>query len=139
MNEPEKSRASGLILVSANKKVLLFRHQPKSRDTFWAPPGGGLEEGETIEQAAVREASEELALDRVTLTLMWEQMTLIPPGGLERSDRTMMVFEGSSRPRDRARCIRSRSNVIIKMTAERFGAKRHDKITSLPLLDQTLI
>jgi 8-oxo-dGTP diphosphatase len=41
---------------------------------FWAPPGGGLEEGETFEQAALREASEELGMTRLSLTLMWEQM-----------------------------------------------------------------
>jgi 8-oxo-dGTP pyrophosphatase MutT (NUDIX family) len=41
---------------------------------FWEPPGGGLEVGETFEQAALPEASEELGMTSLSLAFMWEQM-----------------------------------------------------------------
>ena len=56
-----------LILNEAGH-VLLFRfvHKrgPLSGLDFWATPGGGGEEGETLEQAAVRELAEETGLRR---------------------------------------------------------------------------
>lgn len=56
-----------LILNEAGH-VLLFRfvHKcgPLSGLDFWATPGGGVEEGETLEQAAVRELAEETGLRR---------------------------------------------------------------------------
>nr|WP_162260625.1 NUDIX domain-containing protein [Terrabacter sp. Root85] len=35
---------------------------PKSGDECWYPVGGGLEQGETAQQAAVREAAEETGI-----------------------------------------------------------------------------
>ena len=56
-----------LILDEAGQ-VLLFRlvHKrgPLAGLDFWATPGGGVEEGETLEQAAVRELMEETGLRR---------------------------------------------------------------------------
>ncbi|ODT11832.1 MAG: DNA mismatch repair protein MutT [Kaistia sp. SCN 65-12] len=56
-----------LILNEAGR-VLLFRfvHKrgPLAGQDFWATPGGGVEEGETLEQAAVRELAEETGLRR---------------------------------------------------------------------------
>ncbi len=46
------------VIVIKNKKVLLARHSKKNRD-YWVIPGGTAEEGETIEETAVREIREE--------------------------------------------------------------------------------
>ncbi len=75
MTEPELRRASRLILLDGQRRVLLFRHAGTNREAFWAPPGGGLESGETFEQAAWREACEELGLTCSTLRRVWERVT----------------------------------------------------------------
>lgn len=48
-----------MLLVDGRDRVLLFEMHPADGRVFWCPPGGGLEPGETHEQAAVREVLEE--------------------------------------------------------------------------------
>ena len=75
MTEPDLRRASRLILLDGRRRVLLFRHAGTNGEAFWAPPGGGLECSETFEQAAWREACEELGLTCFTLKRVWERVT----------------------------------------------------------------
>ena len=50
-------------VVFQNNQILLLRHANYQKGTFyWWLPGGGLEEGETFEQAAIRETREETGL-----------------------------------------------------------------------------
>ena len=48
-----------VLLIDAAERVLLFDMHSDDGQVFWAPPGGGVEPGETHEQAAVRELTEE--------------------------------------------------------------------------------
>ena len=75
MIEPVLRQASRLILLDGQQRVLLFRHAGTNGEAFWAPPGGGLENGETFEAAAWREAREELGLTCFTLKRVWQRMT----------------------------------------------------------------
>lgn len=75
MTVPDSRRASRLILLDSQRRVLLFRHAGTNGEAFWAPPGGGLESGETFEQAARREACEELGLTCFTLKRVWKRVT----------------------------------------------------------------
>jgi 8-oxo-dGTP pyrophosphatase MutT (NUDIX family) len=57
-----------LLIFDEAGRVLLFRfvykRGPLAGQDFWGTPGGGVEDGETLEQTAVRELAEETGLRR---------------------------------------------------------------------------
>ncbi|MGB7649240.1 MAG: NUDIX domain-containing protein [Pseudomonas fluorescens] len=53
---------SAIILINEADEVALIRRD-KPGQTYYVFPGGGREEGATLEETAVREAHEELGLD----------------------------------------------------------------------------
>ena len=58
-----RRHAARAILVTPNREILLLRIQaPGDSEFFWITPGGGLEEGETVESGLRRELREELGL-----------------------------------------------------------------------------
>lgn len=66
MKSIERDIASAII-ISADQQILMGQKDPNSGSVYgdgvWVIPGGGVEPGETIEQAAIREVLEEVALD----------------------------------------------------------------------------
>ena len=72
MTQFRRRRASRLILLDDDARVFLLRHVRADGFSFWATPGGGVEGEETFEQAALREASEELGIAGVPVTLQRE-------------------------------------------------------------------
>ena len=56
-----------VLLVDPEGRLLLMRFTGDTGVVFWAPCGGGVEPGESFEQAAVREVAEETGLADVAL------------------------------------------------------------------------
>ncbi len=56
-----RTRVCG-ILIQEHKILLLNHTGLNPENTFWSPPGGGIEFGETIEQTLKREFQEEVSL-----------------------------------------------------------------------------
>jgi mutator protein MutT len=52
---------AGIVLIQRNKVALIERH--RAALDYFVFPGGGVDEGETPEQAAIREAMEELGVE----------------------------------------------------------------------------
>ena len=52
---------AGVVLIEDNKVALIERH--RAGLDYFVFPGGGVDEGETPEQGAIREAMEELGVE----------------------------------------------------------------------------
>jgi ADP-ribose pyrophosphatase YjhB (NUDIX family) len=86
--------AARLLVLTPEPQVLLLRLEPTFRDPFWVTPGGGLDEGETYEDAAKRELAEEVGRDDLELgpciwtrevTFTWERWRV------HQKERTFLV------------------------------------------------
>jgi 8-oxo-dGTP pyrophosphatase MutT (NUDIX family) len=66
-----KRRSARIIALDSANRLLLFKYTRKTGAPFWATPGGGLEAGESFQQAAAREAAEELGVAPVELSFLW--------------------------------------------------------------------
>src|SRR5215469_17862934 len=76
---PPQRRAARVVLLDPRNRVLLMRYDDgPPNGSHWATPGGGLEPGETYEQAALRELAEETG---------WTDIVLL--GEIHRRSHTM--------------------------------------------------
>jgi len=59
-----KYREASTVIVVDGDKILILRRGPKSSNSgFWNFPGGSVEEGESFDEAGVRELKEEADID----------------------------------------------------------------------------
>lgn len=71
-------QAARAVVRAPDQRVLLVRFEFPA-GTRWALPGGGLDPGETHEQALVRELDEELGLRDVSIgPHVWDRLHIIP-------------------------------------------------------------
>ncbi|SEM47404.1 NUDIX domain-containing protein [Pseudomonas sp. ok272] len=89
MRERQSAR---LLVISPTQHLLLFRfvhkHGALAGQDYWATPGGGVEDGETFQRAAIRELREEtgIEVDRVGDPVAQRDFPLqLPCGEIVRS------------------------------------------------------
>lgn len=59
----DRKSGVGIVVITKDKKVLLHReYRYPIKDYSWEIQGGGIDDGETVEQAAVRELEEETGI-----------------------------------------------------------------------------
>lgn len=68
-----RREAARVLLLDPDDRVLLVAHLPGDGRTVWTAPGGGLDPGESHEQAAARELREEVALDGPLGPWIWSR------------------------------------------------------------------
>jgi 8-oxo-dGTP pyrophosphatase MutT (NUDIX family) len=80
--EPEPRPAARVLLLDGRDRVLLFPWRLLSGQLIWITPGGGLDAGETHEQAAIRELREETGLQDFELgPCVWKRDHVFPWDG----------------------------------------------------------
>ena len=68
MTTPAIRQTARVVLLDRDDRVLLVRLVDRVRGaTWWCTPGGGVDPGETHEQAACREIAEETGLENLAL------------------------------------------------------------------------
>jgi putative flavoprotein involved in K+ transport len=113
------------VLVDREDRILLALWNEGDRPA-WTLPGGGVEPGETPEDAAVREVREETGFDVELVRLLGEDRFTVPAG--ERLD-------GSSRPLVAVRLVFEARIVGGELTAEVGGTT--DEAAWIPLAEVT--
>jgi 8-oxo-dGTP diphosphatase len=59
-------------VIAIDNKNILFIHRFRNGEEYYVLPGGGIEKGETPEEAAIREIKEEAGLDAELDSKLWE-------------------------------------------------------------------
>jgi TDG/mug DNA glycosylase family protein len=78
--DPTPRQAARAVVLDADSRLLLVQYRrPVGPDTWWGTPGGGIDPGESHEEALRRELREEVGLHEFELgPLLWEHIGEFP-------------------------------------------------------------
>lgn len=99
MADRELRKVARVVLLDPQDRILLMHgYEPDDpASTWWFTPGGGLEAGESREQAARRELAEETGITEVELgPVLWRRICSFPFAG-RRWDQDEWYFLGRTR------------------------------------------
>ena len=92
--------AARILVLDRTGRILLFRFEhsngPLAGKSFWATPGGAVDEGESFEQAAARELLEETGISNVGLGPQVGQRTAVftmPDGDVVEADERYFLVK----------------------------------------------
>jgi len=120
-NQMRIRKSSRLLVINENHQILLFQfthtNDALAGQSHWATVGGGLEEGETFEQAACRELYEELGVVRQNVdthvaTRNFEMM--LPSAEVVISDERLFIVFIKNEEVNTANCSEHEKLVISK-------------------------
>lgn len=102
----EKRLGVGALIWGLDGRVLLVRHHPDTGwdSERWFTPGGGIEDGETPEDAVEREVREETGVDVKVIALQRVNNEILVHGDREADTYffqfDVMIISGEPRPQD---------------------------------------
>ncbi|KIF02215.1 NUDIX hydrolase [Streptomyces sp. RSD-27] len=70
----DTQQAISTAIITHEGRVLMVRRREAEGKLLWAFPGGGIEEGETSEEAAVREVAEEVGLNVAATAVLGDRI-----------------------------------------------------------------
>lgn len=98
MSDTATEQGISTAIITDAGRVLMIRRREREGKLLWAFPGGGIEDGETAEQAAVRETSEEVDLEVKAIKPLGERVH--PQTGRHMSYVACEVVGGEARVAD---------------------------------------
>ncbi len=113
------------VIVQYQGGIVLIER--KNEPSGWAPPGGFVEIGESLEEAAVREAREETSLD---VTLIEQFHAYSKPGRDPRFHTVTMVFTGIGAGQLKGRDDARRAEIFLQDNLPERIAFDHREILS---------
>jgi 8-oxo-dGTP diphosphatase len=93
---------AAVIFYKNNSILMGLRHGTKSHNGLWGVPGGGVVEGETAFQAAIRESEEEVGLSPVEMSNPFVTREIL--SGLDLSFYLCTRWLGSPKNREPHAC-----------------------------------